>query len=233
MTTRNDDTPLTNGIDEAATLAAIERCRKITWQQDSSRLGSQVALMREYLRRSAVIAETLGEEKSWRWDDYTIRLLLPLSVRCSLPAYVFLDKEPRYERPGVDPLEDKIIALNNDMSESRFNTGLYGRTVCWWYIRWASVKNHRSLVSMRLLDPYEPLIIFFERGGWFQREQGYVDLNGANVTLRTYQSLPPLSLDPAALDALDTFAHYPDCKSGSSAERLSTFVDMKNEQTSA
>lgn len=195
---------MTFAIDEAATLAAIERCRQIAWRRDLRRLGSHAALMREYLRRSAVIAEALDEEKTWRWDDYTIRLMLPLSVRNSLPASVFLDEVPRYERPGADPLEDKIIALNRYMIESRFDTGLYGRKVCWWYIRWASIKNHRYITSMRLLDPYEPLIVFLERGGWFQREQGYVDLNGANVTLGTYPHLPPLSLDPAALDALDT-----------------------------
>ncbi len=197
-----------NGIDEAATLAAIERCRSITWRQDIRRLGSHVALMREFLRRAAVLSETLAGNTDWRWDDFTQLLPLPLSVRRSLPAYAFLDDEPRYERPGVDLLEDQIIALAHDMSERRLDMGLYGRKVCWWYIRWASVKTHWFVASMHLLDPYEPLIVFYERGGWFKREQGYVDLNGANVSLLTYKDQPPLLLHPAALDELDTLEQY-------------------------
>ncbi len=194
---------MTHGIDEAATLAAIERCRHITWQQDSRRLGSHAALMREFLRRAAVLSEALAGNPDWRWDDFTRLLPLPLLVRRFLPASAFLDEEPRCDRPGVDPLEDKVIALNNGMNKSGFDTGWYGRNVCGWYIRWASVKNLPSVAALHLPDPYEPLVIFFERGGWFRREQGYVDLNGTNVTLSTYKNRPPLSLDPAALDALD------------------------------
>lgn len=42
--------------DDAAASAAIERIGQIEWKRDPARLGSQVALMREYLRRSAVVA---------------------------------------------------------------------------------------------------------------------------------------------------------------------------------
>ncbi len=195
-------------IDEAGARAAIARCRQIAWQPDPRRLGSQAALMREFLRRAAVVSQTMAGNTDWRWDDFTQLLPLPLSVRRSLPAYVFLDKELRYEQPGADPLEDEVIALNKEMNERRINAGWYSRKACWWSIRWASVKTHRYVVSLGLPDPYEPLIVFYERGGSFYREQGILYMDGANVMERAYQDLPPLPLDPAALDALDTLEPY-------------------------
>ena len=205
-----DNAPV--AIDNAAALAAIDRCRRIEWRQDISRLGSHVALMREYLRRSAVVAEALNETVNWPWNDVAARLTLPGVDRRFLPGYVFLDKEPVYEGPKADPLEAKVIALNAHISENRYSTGWYGRHACWWYIRWASVKNHAALVPLNLPDPYEPLIVFYERGGWLRPEQGYIDLNGANVTIAGWQKAanqtPLPTLDSAALDLLDTPEPY-------------------------
>lgn len=195
------------GIDQAAALAAIDRCWNIKWQRDPARLGSQAALMREYLRRSALVAEAVGETPNWPWFDAAARLTLPGVDRRFLPAYVFLDADPPYERPGVDPVEDRVLALNRHMNEAPGDQGLYGRTVCWWSIRWASVKSHPTLAVLNLPDLYDPLVTFFERGGWFKPEQGYLDLDGDNLTLAGWQRAaqkPPLpSLDPAVLDALD------------------------------
>ena len=195
------------GIDVAAALAAIDRCWNIEWRRDPTRLGSQAALMREYLRRSAVVAESVGETPNWPWFDVAARLTLPGVDKRYLPAYVFLDAEPQYEGPSVDPLEDRIIALNRHMNESAGEQGWSGRKVCWWHIRWAAVKTHPALTALDLPDLYEPLIAFFERGGWFKPEQGYLDLDGANVTLygwrRAAQEPPLPSLDPAALNTLD------------------------------
>ena len=194
-------------IDEGATLAAIERVWKIEWRPTPARLGSQAALMREYLRRSALVAETLGVTADWPWFDAAVHLTLPGVEKHLLPGYVFLDPEPDFHGPGTDPLEDKIIALNKHLTEIPFDKGFYGRKSAWWYIRWASVKNHPALVPLDLPDLYEPLIAFHERGGWFKPEQGYLDLGGATVTMAGRRSaaeqMPLPSLDPQALDRLD------------------------------
>lgn len=197
---------MTHGIDEAAALTAIERCRQIPWQQDVTRLGSQAALMREFLRRAGVLSETLAGNTLWRWDDFTPLLPLPGIDRAFLPGWTFLDHygEPQYHGPGLDLLEENVVALQNHLYKSGFYGGYYGEHACGWFLRWASVKNLPSVASLDLPDPYEPLVLFYERGGWFQREQGYLDLNGVNVSLSTYKNRPPLpSLDPASLDALD------------------------------
>ena len=149
------------GIDETAAYAAIDRCWNIEWREDPARLGSSLALVREYLRRAAVVAEALGRLKGWPWFDAAAGLTLPDVDRRFLPAYVFLDEEPRYEGPGVDPMEDKIIAVNKRMNEGPGWQGYCVRHSCWWYIRWASVKNHPALAPLNLPDLYEPLIVLY------------------------------------------------------------------------
>ena len=202
---------MTTPIDEAAVLAAIVRCQNTTWQQDSTRLGSQAALMREYLRRAGGLSETLAGNDRWRWEDFTSLLPLPGIDRRFLPGWTFLDHydEPEYHGPGLDLVEEKVAALQAHLYETKFYGGNSGERTCGWFIRWASVKALPSVAALGLPDPYEPLIVFYERGGWFRREQGYLDLNGANVTLGTYKNQPPLpSLDPAALDEMDTIEPY-------------------------
>ncbi len=213
---------MTSGIDKAAALAAIERCRRIEWRVDPARLHSTIALMWEYLRRSAVVAQAVGETRNWPWFDAAVRLSLPNVDRPFLPAYVFLDAKPPYERPGVDPLEDAVIALNQHFNAiprgpDQFPPNYYGRHSCWWYIRWASVKNHPALAPPALPDPYEPLIVLYERGGSFHTEHGFIGIfscsmmpQGTPAYWSTQEPLP--SLAPAALDALDREGAAPERK---------------------
>jgi hypothetical protein len=196
------------GIDEAAVYAAVDRCWNIEWRENPARLESTMALIREYLRRSAVVAEAVGETPNWPWFDAAARLTLPGVDRRFLPAYVFLDAEPQYERPGVDPREDRVIALNQHMNEGSGRQSWYGRHSCWWYIRWAAIKNHPALAPLSLPDLYEPLIVLYERGGSFHPHHGDIDFfpnrvvqPGAPARWIAREPLP--SLDWAALDEID------------------------------
>ena len=195
-------------IDEPAVLAAIDRCWNIEWRENPARLESTMALMREYLRRSAVVAEAVGETPNWPWFDAAARLTLPGIDRRFLPAYVFLDAKPQYESLGVDPLEDRVIALNQHMNEGSGRQGWYGHHSCWWYIRWASVKNHPALAPLNLLDLYEPLMVLYERGGSFHPHHGDINFFQNRVVqpvapARWITREPLPSLDLAALDEID------------------------------
>lgn len=192
--------------DDPAASAAIERIERIAWKRDPARLGSQAVLMREYLRRSAVVASALGGTADWPWDDAAARLKLPGIDPHLLPGYVFLDPEPQYRGPGSDVLEDKIIALNGRVNTSGAAKSAYAWDSCLWYIRWEAVKHHPVLRPLNLPDLYDPLITFYERGGWFRPEQGYLDLDGYNLTRRTCAAAAeetPQVITPAALDELD------------------------------
>ena len=204
---------MNNGIDVTATLAAIERCEKIEWRDNPARLGSTMALMHEYLRRSAVVAEAVGETANWPWFDAAARLTLPGVDRRFLPAYVFLDEVPQYRGPGSDPSEDKVRALNMHFNaivggQDRYQPRYYARHSCWWYIRWASVKNHTALAPLNLPDLYEPLLVLYERSGSFRTEHGFIEVSSRVMMPRgtpahwvVQEPLPSLSL--AALDELD------------------------------
>jgi hypothetical protein len=195
-----------DGMDQAAALAALDRVLRIEWRHDPARLGSHVALMKEYLRRAAAVAEALGLTADWPWFDAAARLTLPGVDRRRLPGRVFLDPEPQYDGPGADPLEDRVIAFNVRLNADPPAEGVYARRTCLWYIRWAAVKGHPALAPLGLPDLYEPLIVLYERGGQFRLEHAYIDLGDTMlaISFRNALALAPLpSLDAQVLDRLD------------------------------
>ena len=60
---------------------------------------------------------------------------------------------------------------------------------------------------MGLEDPFEPLLLMFERGGAYITEAGFIDLGGSSILRKTWRdhlsSAPVTTLEPANLDALD------------------------------
>lgn len=77
---------------------------------------------------------------------------------------------------------------------------------CLWHIRWASVRSQPALAPLGLQDLYEPLIVMYERGGWFRMEHAYVDLGGAMIAIsyRDALRLTPLpALGAQGMDRLD------------------------------
>lgn len=195
-------------IDKTAAFAAIERLQAITWRPDTARLGSHVALMREYLRRSAIVAEALGNALNWPWYDAASLLTLPGIDPHRLPGYVTAEAKPQGPGPDADPLEAQMLALDWHVGSTGQAKSAYAWKSCLWYIRWESVKRHPALMPLNLPNLYDPLITFHERGGWFRPEQGYLDLDGYNLSFsskycaETAQK-PPLVITPAALDELD------------------------------
>ncbi|MER5785114.1 hypothetical protein ABT104_25885 [Streptomyces mobaraensis] len=69
------------------------------------------------------------------------------------------------------------------------------------------MKDESSVPLPQLPDPYEPLIILYERGGEFPVEHGYATFLPWRLPLEPREkyltSEPGISLESAALDALD------------------------------
>ena len=197
-------------LDTAAVRAALTRLQKITRPPDSGPhyLGAQLALLREYLRRAGLVAQALGHDGRWPWLDAAAQLTrignpppVPDVAAEALPGYTILEDNPLYPGPGLDPLEDEVLAMMKDVS------GYYERRICLYYVRWEALKNRPAVRALALPDLYEPLILFYERGGWFRTEHGNIDLTymmlAPGSPADQVERLPLPSLAPTALDELD------------------------------
>lgn len=73
-------------------------------------------------------------------------------------------------------------------------------------VRWAALKADAGAGRPDLPDPYEPLLLMYERGGGYSIEE-FIDLYGVMIPYGNFESNlnaePFLSLAPSTLDALD------------------------------
>ncbi|GHB84273.1 hypothetical protein GCM10010347_63980 [Streptomyces cirratus] len=161
----------------------LDRLRAVDWSDETSAFGrehSRALLMREFLRRSALWARACGAEEAWPFFDVAEHV----DAEVHAPADVAAEVEELVQGLAPESL----------------------RTTCRAAVRWACLGDARTESTAGLPDPYEPLLLLFERGGGFYLEE-YLDLNGVMIplgTVETNASVPPfLTLAPATLDALD------------------------------
>lgn len=144
---------------------------------------SRARLMKEYLRRAALWARELDGGKPWPFFD--IAVLIAPDVQ---PSQGLADQ--------LEALIDECIGWPAVQA------------ICRAALRWAALLDSGHSIPVGLPDPYEPLLVMFERGGGFTTEHGFIELDGASVSRRSigdYLSEEPAlaSLEPDYLDALD------------------------------
>ncbi|MFE0377874.1 hypothetical protein ACFW1M_20320 [Streptomyces inhibens] len=161
----------------------LERLRAIDWSDDSAAFdhaNSRALLMHEYLRRSALWARAYRAEQSWPFFDIAEHVYAELQTPPDVAA------EVEVVMAGLAPASLK-------------------RT-CRAAVRWAAVCDACDDLPADMPDPYEPLLLMYERGGGYFLEE-YLDLNGVMIRLGNVESnasaKPFLTLAPATLDALD------------------------------
>ncbi|MFD7630679.1 hypothetical protein ACFV7Q_32440 [Streptomyces sp. NPDC059851] len=162
----------------------LERLRAVGWEDDSAAFAhapSRALLMREYLRRSALWARACGAEGAWP----------------------FFDVAEHLGAGAAQPPPD-VAAELEDLLHGLAPASL--RTTCRAAVRWAAVRDAEQGMPADLPDPYEPLLLMYERGGGYYLEE-YVDLNGTMIRLGSVEenaaAAPFLTLAPATLDAMD------------------------------
>lgn len=167
--------------------AVLERLRGVEWEMRwdlaFARVGSRRVLMWEYLRRAAVWAGACGAEGVWPFYDVT--------------AYV--DPEFELGHGLADSLEELLRGVPGEEL----------RRTCAGPVRLAELRARNPELVAGLPDPYEPIVLFYERGGSFTRDcsGGFLDLVGALYKPGPLQgflgSRPVGVLGDAVLDALD------------------------------
>ncbi|WP_415950362.1 hypothetical protein [Streptomyces sp. KLOTTS4A1] len=163
--------------------AALARLRAVDWDDLAGAFAhtrSRALLMREHMRRAALWAQACGAEKDWPFFDVVPHVApdfrLPSETRAELEAYTRTIGTPSVRR------------------------------LCRAAVNWAGLADRQGRVRPELLDPYEPILTLFERGGRYSVGQ-FIDLYGVMIpygSLRSHLAATPfLSLGRRTLDALD------------------------------
>lgn len=152
------------------------------WDQAFEHVMSRRILLREYMRRAALWARTYSAENEWPFFDATQYTTpeLHLSPELNEELQTFLSHVP------------------NDAV----------KRTCAGAVRLAELHRQTSAAVPDLPDLYEPLVLFYERGGEFVRDNaGFLDLTGVLFrpgTLEGYLGTPPLeTLSSTVLEAVD------------------------------
>lgn len=161
----------------------IERIKAIDWKPNNLRATSHIALLKEYLRRASLWAKALDCTDKWPFFDVAAQI----------------DPSLRSDEAKVEEVERHLAP---------FPVSLTVRRLCEWFVHWAVVKNSPEVTKIALPDPYEPLILLYERGGNFHFEQGFFHFSVGcfpRGKLSDHYSLSPhILLDEQVLDQLDT-----------------------------
>ncbi|TAE64694.1 MAG: hypothetical protein EAZ86_26075 [Oscillatoriales cyanobacterium] len=163
---------------------ALERILAIKWEPDDSRVNSHIALLREYLRRAALWAKALDCTDEWPFFDVAAHI-------CPLEC--------------ADDTNVKL--LKTHFTETPFYVAGMIEKTCEWFLHWERVKNLPKVSEVTLPEPYEPLIIMYERGGIFSMEHGFFDFAVGSFPRGKWQQyeeiIPLLKLDTITLDRVD------------------------------
>ncbi|WP_051893318.1 hypothetical protein [Streptomyces erythrochromogenes] len=164
----------------------LNRLRAVEWVGDwdhvLARVMSRRVLMREYLRRAALWAQEYSAESAWPFFDVS-----------------------EYVDPGFRLSPETAAELDAYLGRV---PGSEIRETCAGAVRLAEMREQNPAALPDLPDLYEPLVLFYERGGEFVRDNaGGLDLTGVSFRPGTPQgnlSTPPFrALNETVLDALD------------------------------
>jgi hypothetical protein len=161
---------------------ALERLLNIKWKFDAKRSRSHCLLMAEYLRRAVLWAQAL--QVADYWPFFNIAAVVAPNERVS---------------------ESSINGLKEQMEQ--WPTSFMVKQTCIFYLQWAYVKDLPSIVRLQLPDPFEPLILLYERGGSFTTEHGFINIGMAGIPVidwKQYNSpVAKVELNHEALNQID------------------------------
>ena len=166
--------------DEAAR-AMAERLIAVDWKRRGDKTWSKSALLKEYFRRAARWAAAYGCAEPMPFFDI---------AACVDPA---VRADPRV----VDDVLKKVRAGGRGVAR-----------VVPFILHWAALRATPGInPPSELEDPFEPLILLFERGGGFHTEKGEVNLEWKSVRMAGWRERaddPPMTSFAAdVLDGID------------------------------
>ncbi|MFC5719560.1 hypothetical protein ACFP1Z_05125 [Streptomyces gamaensis] len=171
-------------MSDKAPRVVLDRLRAVEWDDSDAAFDharSRALLMREYLRRAALWAREYGVEALWPFFDIA-----------------------EHAAPSVTV--DPAVAAETEEFLRRLIARDSVKKTCRSAVHWAAVYATEHVPLPELPDPYEPLLLMYERGGGFYVEE-FIELNGIAIregNVASNLNAPPfLTLSPVTLNALD------------------------------
>ncbi|MBQ1084034.1 hypothetical protein [Nocardiopsis sp. B62] len=145
------------------------RIQNIDWNERPLRRASQVRLVREYLRRSALWAERFGPTG---WPFYDVAKIV--------------DPEVRAPQSIVDETRSSISGVAT----------YYVLYTVEWALHFAHLKDAGG-ANVDLPGPFDPLMLAYERGDTINyTSAGFIEIDGLSLprsTREKYAKIPPLA----------------------------------------
>ncbi len=162
------------------------RIMRSNWQPSFEHGGSNWLLITEYYHRAALWAKALQCASEWPYFDVSSKVAPKFSI----------DEETEKK------VEDFLSEHHLDAHTMKIP--LLGA------LRWAALNSQAIPTSFNLPDPYEPMLLAYERGSLVQIEHCFVDVGGFTFSLKPlsyYIEKEPLpTLNPTWLDQVDELA---------------------------
>ena len=170
--------------DSNAAERVLDRLLAVAWDGKAAYAHprSRSALAYEILRRWAHWAKAVGSEGEWPFFDVAAELAPDIRAD---PALV-----------------DRLVGGLGD-----YICFPPMRTVTEGALHWAALGDVPRRRFPDLDDPFEPFLLFFERGGGFTTGNGFMELGSGSMPMRTpdfHVNLEPVPIDPATLEELDS-----------------------------
>ncbi|MEP7288560.1 MAG: hypothetical protein ABI947_22640 [Chloroflexota bacterium] len=168
--------------------STLQRLLTVNWKADYARYKSHKALLHEYFRRTALWAKALVATAEWPIIDLALHI----------------DPSIRAEKAILDRWRQHLDHTENDKRvppEMEF--------ILEAALHWASVEDKQLTGTFNLPQPYEPIILMYERGGFFYRSHEGIDITAVTAISRrgwdAYDRDTPWgSIEVSELDKIDS-----------------------------
>ncbi len=171
-------------------LQTVEELLAVDWQFRLDRFASYKLLFMEYLWRQALWMHTLKpvEQAVFPFADWAWQFDSSVAVDWHLRNALFEHLRP---------------------TNSTFLRGLLLLAV-----KWSAIRDHPAIEALELPDPYDPLLVFYQRGGtfYYNAEWKFFELNRRMPWLPRRNTAfwlrdePYVELDTAVLNHIDQTA---------------------------
>jgi hypothetical protein len=163
----------------------LQRLIAVKWKADPNRFRSHKALLIEYFRRSAIWAKKLDCVNEWFMFDIALHI----------------DPTVRADNSSVQMLETHLNSGEQIPPEMK---GLLH-----YALHWAAVKGRNLTEPFNIADPYEPIVMMYERGGFFYISHDGIEITYVNtISRRGWQAyasdIPYDNTTESELDSLDS-----------------------------